>query len=199
MFWAPCSPHTLPEGVIQQELTRDREDPLTLAGVVYARGLELLLREDNPAEAAQFFQETLRKAKKLGVRNVCIFSAATWKATALRMVAERAGDSSARRSHLRNARKAVDKALRITRSYLACRPHALREAGLIAAMAGRQAFARKCFEESLSVAEQYNARYDAAKTKLAYGQAALKFGWFDAEQQVAQAKAEIEEIENVTS
>ena len=196
LFWAPNSPHTLPPGAIQKEMERDRDDPVSLAGVVYARGLELLLSEDKPREAAVVLQECLKRARQRGVRNVCIFSAATWKATALRIAAERESGPSARRLVLRDAKRAVKAALAITKSYVACRPHALREAGLIVAMEGREAYARQCFEKSLGVAEEYDARYDIAKTNLAYGEAALEFGWPDAEQRVASAKATIHEIED---
>ena len=196
LFWAPSSPHTLPPGAIQKEMERDREDPVTIAGAVYARGLELLLSEDNPREAAVVLQESLDRAKKRGVRNVCLFSAATWKATALRIAAERE-DGSARRLILRDADRAVRAALSITKSYRACRPHALREAGLIAALEGKEDVASRFFEQSLQLATEYEARYDHARTSLARAEAGIKFGWPDAEQQVADARAVIEEIENV--
>ncbi len=64
-------------------------------------------------------------------------------------------------------------------------------------MEGREAPARQYLEESLLVGEQYDARYDIAKTKLAHGEAGSEFGWPDAERQVAQAKAVIEEIEDL--
>ena len=89
LFWIPTNPKTIPPGAIQAELERHREDPLTIAGAVYARGLELLLCEDQPREAAQVLQDSQDQAKRLGLRNVCLFSAVSWKATALRIVAER--------------------------------------------------------------------------------------------------------------
>lgn len=196
LFWAPNSPHTLPPGAIQQELERERDDPVPTFAAIYARGLELLLSEDNPREAAIMLQKSLDSAKKRGVRNVCLFSAATWKATALRIAAERE-DGSARRLILPHAQKAVRAALRITKSYVATRAHALREAGLITAMQGKADRARSYFEESLRVAQKYEAEYDVARTKLALGETGLKFGWSNAEQQVADARAIINEIENV--
>ena len=197
LFWIPCAPHLIPPGAIQKELDRTREDPLSIAGAVYARGLELLLCEDNPAEAAKVLQDCLDRAKKRGLKNVCIFSAITWKATALRIVAERTSEGPDRQRALRAAKKACHAALSITKSYLACRPHALRETGIVAAMEGREEPARRYFEESLSVAERNEARYDVAKTELARGEAGLKFDWPDAEQQVAKARKLIAEIEDV--
>ena len=198
LFWMPCAPHLIPPGAIQKELDRKREDPLSIAGAVYARGLELLLCEDNPAEAAKVLQDCLDRAKKRGLRNVCIFSAMTWKATALRIVAERAAEGPVRQAALRAARKACHAALKITKSYLACRPHALRETGIVAALEGNEDQARRSFTESLQVAEKYNARYDHAKTTRAQGEAGLKFGWPNATEQVAQATALIQQLEDVT-
>ena len=196
-FWIPNAPHLIPRGAIQKELEREREDPLSICGAVYARGLELLLCEDNPVEAAKVLQDSLLRAKKRGLRNVCLFSAVTWKATALRVVAERMPDGPDRRSALRAARKACQAALKITKSYLACRPHALRETGIVAALEGNEDQARRSFAESLRVAEQYEARYDQAKTRLAQGEAGMKFGWPSSEEQVAKARAAIKELETV--
>ena len=196
-FWIPNAPHLIPRGAIQKELEREREDPLSICGAVYARGLELLLCEDNPVEAAKVLQDSLHRAKKRGLRNVCLFSAVTWKATALRVVAERMPDGPDRRSALRAARKACQAAMKITKSYLACRPHALRETGIVAALEGNEDQARRSFAESLRVAEQYEARYDQAKTRLAQGEAGMKFGWPSSEEQVAKARAAIKELETV--
>ncbi len=198
LFWIPSAPHLIPRGAIQKELDRKREDPLSIAGAVYARGLELLLCEDNPAEAAKVLQDCLDRAKKRGLRNVCIFSAMTWKATALRIVAERESEGPDRQRALHAAKKACHAALKITKSYLACRPHALRETGIVATLEGNQDQARRSFAESLQVAEQYGARYDHAKTTLAQGEAGLKFGWPNAAEQVAQAAASIKKLEDVT-
>ena len=196
LFWIPTNPKTIPPGAIQTELERHREDPLTIAGAVYARGLELLLCEDQPREAAKVLQESLDQAKRLGLRNVCLFSAATWKATALRMVAEREPDGPSRRRAIGDAMAAVRAALRVTKKYRACRPHALRERGLIAVLQGKEDQARRSFEESLKVAELHEARYDHAQTSLARGQAGIKFGWDNAAQQIASAQSALDELQD---
>jgi serine/threonine protein kinase len=199
LFWIPAAPHQIPRGAIQKELDRKREDPLSIAAAVYARGLELLLCEDNPAEAAKVLQDCLDRAKKRGLRNVCIFSALSWKATALRIVAERTSEGPGRTRALSAARKACQAALKITKSYLACRPHALRETGIVAALEGHAEQARQSFVASLRVAEQYEARYDHAKTRLAQAEAGLTFGWPGSEEHAVEARAEIKELENVES
>ncbi len=197
LFWVPAAPDLVPPGAIQTELERARIDPLAITGAVYARGLELLLCEDKPLEAATVLQDCLARAKSRGLRNVCVFSAATWKATALRIAAERATDGLARKRLLKQARKAIRTALSLTRRYRACRPHAFREAGILAAMEGRAAQARRYFDESLQVATDHEARYDHALTSLARGQAGLEFGWTGAEREVHRATRAVAEIEDV--
>ena len=110
--------------------------------------------------------------------------------------AEREPPGPARDRALRNAKQAVDKALKITKKYLACRPQALREQGLIAALNGQSDQSKRSFEESLKVADAHEARYEHAKTMLAMGEAGIKFGWPDAESQVSQATAVIKTLED---
>ncbi len=74
---------------------------------------------------------------------------------------------------------------------------ALREAGLVATLEGNEEPARRFFDESLQVAEQFEAIYYIAKTRLARGEAGLKFGWQDAEQQVTEARVAVAQLEDV--
>ncbi len=196
LFWLPANPKTIPPGAIEAELGRPREDPLTIVAMVYAKGLELLLCDDQPREAAKVLEDSLAQARRLGARNVCLFSAATWKATALRMTAEREPDGPVRQRAIGEALQAVRAALKITKKYRACRSHALRERALIAELAGNEDQARRFFDQSLQSAEAYQARYDQAKTLLARGQAGKKFGWPDSADQIAQAQTALSEIED---
>ena len=199
LFWVPAAPHLVPPGAIRTELQRKRIDPLAITGAVYARGLELLLCEDKPIEAAETLDDCLARAKERGIRNVCIYSAATWKVTALRIATERATDSASRHRLLRQAGKAVRAALSITKRYRACRPHALREAGILAALKGREVQSRRYFDESFRVSKLHEARYDHARTSLARGEAGVKFNWPDAEREIAEAKEIIAAIETFDS
>ena len=142
-------------------------------------------------------QKMLDEANRREFRDCCLFAAVSWKATACRIVAERETEPAARNRALRKARHAVRKALSITKSYRASRPHALREAGIIAAIEGHEEAARKFFDESLQVAADHDARYDLARTRLARGEAGFRFGWPESAREVADAKAMIEELENV--
>jgi hypothetical protein len=139
-------------------------------------------------------QKSLDLAKQRGLRNPCIFCGVTWKAMALRIVAQREPEGPSRQQALAEASKAVRDALRITKKYLTVRPMALRERGIIAVMNGKEKEARRFFDRSLQYAKQQGAIYEYAKTELERGEAGLKFGWPDAEQQVTEARAKIAEI-----
>jgi serine/threonine protein kinase/tetratricopeptide (TPR) repeat protein len=197
LFWMPAAPHLVPPGAIKTEMERDRVDPLAITSTFFTRGLELLLCEDKPQEAADMLQKMLDEANRREFRDCCLYAAMTWKVTALRIVVERAAEGSERNRALRNANRALRAALSKTKSYRACRPQALREAGILASLEGNEKSARKFFDESLQVARQHQALFDIAKTQLAHGEAGIKFGWPAAEEQVRQARAQVTEIENV--
>ena len=80
---------------------------------------------------------------------------------------------------------------------LACRPHALRESGIIAAMEGNADQAHRSFMESLAVSEKHEARYNHAETRLAQAEAGLKFGWPGSTEQAAEVRMVIRELETV--
>lgn len=198
-FWVPSAPHQVPEGALQAERERPREDPLSSAAAIQGRGLELLLRENRAEEAAKVIDESLVVAKRRGLRNPCIFGGVTWKATALRIVAERAPKGAARNAALRAAKQAARTALGITNRYRACRAQALRERALIAVLEGNEAQARRYFDDSLRVADEQEARYERAKSLQARAEAGLKFRWQDVEQQLAEARAVMEDIERFSA
>ena len=184
-FWATSAAHSLPEGALQIECERERDDPLSSSAALQGRGLELLFREDKPSEAANMIQKSLDLAKKRGLRNACIFCGVTWKAMALRIVAQRAPEGPERQKAIDDAMKAVRNALRITKKYLTVRPMALRERGILATIVGHEGEARRFLEASLDYAQKQGASYEYAKTELAKAEAGLVFGWPDAEQQLA--------------
>lgn len=193
-YWVSSAPEALPEGALQLECDRPREDPLSNAAAIQGRGLELLLREDDPQEAAKVLQESLKVAKQRGLRNPSIFCGVSWLATACRVAAEREPDGPKKKKALQIARQAAKRAVHITKSYRTCRARALRERGTVEALAGRPA-ARRFFDASLEVAEAQQARYEYAQTLLARGQAGLRFGWETAAEESQRGLEEIEAIE----
>ena len=167
---------------------------MTKALAIQARGFELLLRDDRPQEAADVLKQSLDLARQRSIRNVCVFCGVSWKATALRIAAEREPGGASRKRALKEAKKAVNDALKITKSYMNCRPHALRERALISLLENRDTQARHYFDESLRVAEEHEARYEHAQSLLACGEAGQELGWPDAAEQVARGRSEIDSI-----
>ena len=197
LFWIPAAPHTIPPGAIKTEMERERVDPLAITSTYFTRGLELLLAEDKPRDAIDMLQKMLDEAARREFRDCCLFAAVSWKATACRIVAEREPEGPVRRVALRKAKKAVGKALSITKLYHACRPQALREAGLVASLEGNEDAARRFLDESLRVATDHDARYDIAKTRLAQAETGMKFGWPGSAEQAAEALTVVKDLENV--
>jgi two-component system sensor kinase len=196
-FWMQIDAKSAPEGVMQVEVDRPRHDPVSSALAIQGRGLEMLLREDKPLEAAKVLQDSLDLAKSKSIRNVCVFASATWKVTALRIAAEREPEGRQRQKAIKQGRKAARAALGITKLYRTCRAHLLRECGRLEVLAEREHQARKYFDDSITLAEQQGARREHAKSLLARGEAGLKFGWPDAAQQVAEARPLVEHMENL--
>ena len=193
-FWAPAAAHTLPDGALQRECEREREDPLSTSAAIQGRGLELLIKEDNPKEAAIVLERSLEVARKLGLRNPAIFCGVTWKATALRVVAEREPEGPSRQAAIAEAKKATVAALKITKKYRTARAEAQREAALVQVLLNQPAKARAMFQESLQTATQQAALYEIARTEVALAESELKFGTVGAEEQLATAKEKLAEF-----
>ena len=196
-FWNQIDPQSAPEGEMQIEAERPREDATSGALAIQGRGLEILFRENDPQRAAQVLQDSLDLCRKKGIRNVCVFASATWKVTALRIAAEQEPAGPARQNVISQGRKAARTALGITKQYRTCRAHLLRECGLLETLAENAQKAQKYFDNSIELAEQQGARRERAKSQLARAEAGIRFGWPDAEQQAAEARQLVEEIENL--
>ena len=197
-FWMQIDAQSAPKDEMQAEVDRPRDDATSGALAIQGRGLEILFREDDPLRAAKVLQDSLDLCMRKGVRNVCVFASATWKVTALRIAAQREPEGAARQRGIEQARKAARTALKITKKYLTCRAHLLRECGLIAELAGREQQARQYFDESIELAETQGARRERAKSMLARGEAGLKFGWPDAVAEVEEARLLVEQMEDLT-
>ena len=76
----------------------------------------------------------------------------------------------------------------VARKFQTDLPHALREAGLVAAMQGAIQKARKFLDESLVVAERQGARFEHAQTLLARGRVGLEVDWPGSAEDVATAR-----------
>ena len=196
-FWMQINAKSAPEGAMQAEVDRPREDALSTALATQGRGLEILLREDKPHEAAKVLQGSLDLAKKKSIRNVCVFAGATWKVTALRIAAEREPTGLQQQKAIKQGQKAARAAYGITKRYRTCRAHLLRECGLLEALAGQEQRARQHFDASIALAEEQGALRERAKSTLARGNVGVKFGWPGAEEQISEARPLVQEMETL--
>jgi len=128
-----------------------------------------LLAEGRVMEAARVLADAERLgARAAGARQEVEAVTACWRATALReALAELPPhDARARDRVLAELRGAVRRARRWTRQFPGELPHALREAGLLAAIDGRPGRARSLIMRSVARAEQGGERVEAALGRL---------------------------------
>ncbi len=118
---------------------------------------------DRAEEAAvEFLRHACQVCRKTPAsRTPGLFRTSPWLASALRR--QRRDDSTwhrtAGRRLLKRARKAAQKAVKVARKFQTDLPHALREAGLIAAMRGSSRKCRRHLDESLAVAQRQGAAF----------------------------------------
>ena len=180
---------------LQTELERPREDVQATAQVKLAQGVRLFML-DRVEEAAEVFDKANQVAVAADVRNAWVFPLLPWLASALRRQVEKVSNWTPERrlTLLKRARKAATAALKIARKFQNELPHALREAGLIAAMQGSLGAAQKYFDESLAVAERQGARFEHAQTLLARGRVGIEAGWPQAQEEVEQARGALRSL-----
>ena len=174
---------------LQTELDRTREDAQGSAQVMLAEGVRLFMM-DRVEQAEIVFATGYKNAEEAGVINSWVYPLRCWLASALRRQAERTSRwlPGHRAALLRRASKVASAAIRVARTFQNDLPHALREAGLIAAMQGSVKRARKHLDESLAVAERQGARFEHAQTLLARGRVGMEVGWPGAAGDLATAR-----------
>ncbi len=194
--WARASLGRMPPEIIQAERERPSGDVQRTAQVLAAEGTRLVY-EGRPGAAAEIFAQAQELVRKAGVKNAWVSPLLPWLATALRLQAQKTPDVTPdrRRALLRQARRAARRALRLTRKFQNDLPHALREYGLLCAMRGQARKARRCFDESLAVAERQCARYEHAQTLQARGQVGLEQDWRGAAEDLAAAQQALRALE----
>lgn len=196
IVWAAASRGRIPPDVIELELGRPRHDELASLQVLQAKGMYLTLN-GSPEQAAEVFQQAIRRIRKRGLQNTYVVDSFTWRATALRMASEACRDTDRNRSRqlIRRAHRAARRSLRLARMFKNGLPHALRELALCAAARSRRRAARRYFDRSLQVAEEQGAAFELALTRLARSQAAEKFDWPGAAAERQTAEAELAAFE----
>jgi two-component system sensor kinase len=144
------------------------------------------------SEAAETFEQAYRVARRAGITNTCVVPCLPWLATALRHAGDQVARSDAAQRQMlqRRARRAARSGVRRARKFQNDLPHALRELALLSP-GGR---ARNLLRESVKVAQRQGARYEYAQSLLALGQAERTSGLPTAEEHIAQAQNQLNEI-----
>ncbi|MGH9035452.1 MAG: histidine kinase, partial [Acidimicrobiia bacterium] len=141
----------------------------------------------NAIDRLERADQLLRKARAM---DVYLVSALPWRATLYREAAEQASPLAGgeRRRLVRQAGRAARRAGRYARIYRNEQPHALRELGMVAALAGRPERARRLFERSAQVAQGQGAQAECAETLRLRGRVGLELGWPGAAEDIARAE-----------
>ncbi len=193
--WAWSTGGQVPARTLNVELERHRENAQVKAQVMMAEGVRLFML-DCVEEAADVLQSAQQLVDNTGVHNPYVLPLRSWLASALRRHAPKTSHWAPqdRIKVLKRAAKVVEKAVRVARRFQNELPHALREAGLIAAMQGSARKARQHLDESLAVAERQGARFEHAQTLLARGKVGLELDWPGADDDVATARQVLREL-----
>jgi tetratricopeptide (TPR) repeat protein len=197
--WAKATGGDVPRALLDAALARPRDDVHTSAEVLTADALGAL-REGRLDDARQRLEEADRLVRDAGLRQEYVAPVVVWLATAERLQLESLGPWAprARRRALRHLRRTIRRARRTAFSYRNNQPHALREAGLAAALAGRDRRARRLLDRSLAVARAHQARQEEALTLVARGRAGAHAGWAGAAEDLAAGEARLAELAPAT-
>lgn len=169
-IWSKASQGLVPEDLLAEELARPSADAHTRAELLQAKAVRLL-RERRAAEAAGVLRDAWRLVQQAALQQEYVAPILPWLATALRTAVEGMDAyTPARRARLlAEASRVGRRAERMARAYRNNLPHALRERGLLFALAGKGRRARRCFDESLAEAERLHMCAEAAETRRTRG------------------------------
>ncbi len=165
--WAKAAGGRMPDDILVQPADGLASDVHTYAELKQATALRLLAQE-RYRDAAAVLRAAQERIDRAGFRQEYVSPVPAWLATALRLETEQAGPLAGRRfkAKLGEARKAARRAVRVARTFRNNLPHALRERGLIEALAGHSAQAIRYLDRSLDIARRQEAQYEEAQTRL---------------------------------
>lgn len=175
--WTRSRAGRIDGALVGAELEGGSEDASTTTELLLAAGLCALRRDDLEVAEARL-AEAAATVKRAGLRQEYVAPVAPWYATIQRLQAERTPqlNPALRSRRLRRAARAVRRARFWALSYRNNAPHALREAGLLAALRGRPRRARRLLQRSLTLALRQGAAYEVALTRLTLAEIALARG-----------------------
>jgi signal transduction histidine kinase len=191
-IWSKASFGRIPEAVIAAELARESGDVHTRAEVLQAEAVRLIAA-GRPGEAAAVLEGAWRLVTRAGLRQEYVAPILPWLATALRLEIEALPPLAAerRRVLIGRAVRAARRGCAIARSFRNNLPHALREAGLLAALRGRGARAERLLGRSRRVAAAQGARAEHAETLLALARVRAALGRPGAAGEIASARTRL--------
>jgi two-component system sensor kinase len=194
-MWARSSCGAIPKQILEAELQRERSDSQGMVQVLFAKGVQLYYA-GRVAEATDCFAQASQVVVCTRVQNAYTQSCLAWWLTCLRRQLEDSEKRTPSRAQelLDTAAEVQRKALRSARKFPCDLPHVLRECAYLQAMRGRPRQARRLIDKSLRLAERQEARCEYAQSLLARGRIGREVGWPQAEQQVAEATARLEEF-----
>ncbi|MDP1849063.1 MAG: EAL domain-containing protein [Solirubrobacteraceae bacterium] len=194
--WAKASGGAVPADLLEAELARPADDVHARVEVLQAQALRLI-RDERIDEAVAVLEDADAYLRRSGLRQEYVAPLRPWLATALRLQVEHASAlaPAPRRRLLRAARRAARRAVRLARSYRNLLPHALRVAGLLAAMSGRRRRAARLLDRSLTIALEQGARHEHALTLVARGRMGAADGAPGADDDLATGTRMLAELE----
>ena len=166
--WARCAGGRVDAESVQELLALGSDDAHTGCELHLAAALQRRA-EGRLDEAREQLERGLALMRRAGLRQEYVAPLLPWYATVLREQLEAwpVHDVTGRRRAARDAASAAGRARRWAWSYRNNRPHALREAGLMASLAGRPARAQRLLARSAKAAIGQGAVYEEALTALA--------------------------------
>ena len=194
--WGKASQGRISHSLLETELANPSADPQSRAGVLMAEAIRQL-HEGDAEGAVTTLEQAERLVEHAHLRSEYVTPVPAWLTTARRLRLERVSSfTPGRRAELlEEAEATARRAHKVARTYRNSLPHALRERGLLAAMAGHKRRARRWLDQSLLVAEELKMRHERAQTLLARGQVGQELGWPEAAEDIKTATRELQEME----
>jgi two-component system sensor kinase len=173
LVWTQASGGRVPSMMIrvQVEIAEQIDHRFTMLVAMQAAGIRLL-GVGRAGEAAKVLDETAQELRRTGLMSTELLAGLdVWRATAWRRVAEDASEPARREQALAQAKRALPRGLWSTSRFRNGLPHALREAGRLAALRGKRQRAKRLLEASVAVAVRHEQAQEVALSRMV--QAAL--------------------------
>lgn len=197
-IWAKATDGELPPAIAPLATQAKAGDVQTRVSLLQAKALQLLQGGD-PDRAVAVLEEAHQLVVGARLPNLYTVSVLSWLATARRRAVEAVppfGRGRARRL-LRKAKRTAISAVAAGMVFRHELPHALREAGLVAALEGKDRRARWLLDRSLAEAQGNGACYEAARTLQARAEVGRAAGWVGAGTDEAAAASALAELRRV--